>query len=175
LIAIAIPAQVGDNSEIMYFCTKTPEERDEWLLAFKKASRDKGTRMLTHYHRGIYGLNLKGRWGCCGSPQRAAPGCSPIPEKQSPPSTPQATRTMSILEEDFDSGGVGGRRKPRADTFADFTMAGGDGGGCYGTWDGSEGLLRSDDHGKISGSESPQESPRVRSFTLIAPVRSKPE
>ena len=92
-----------------------------------------------------------------------------------PPRTPQATRTMSILEEDFDSGGVGGMRKPRADTFADFTMAGGDGGGCYGTWDGSEGLLRSDDHGKISGSESPQESPRVRSFTLIAPVRSKPE
>ena len=81
---------------------------------------------------------------------------------------------MSVMEDDYLDSFTSPRSKPRADTFADFTMTGGLD-GCYGTWDGSEGLLRSDDHGKISGSESPQESPRVRSFTLIAPVRSKPE
>ena len=72
-----------------------------------------------------------------------------------------------MLHDDSSSGG-----KPHADTFADFTVVGRE--GC-GAWEMEGGIKLDGDRGKISGSESPQDAPRVRSFTLIAPVRSKPE
>ena len=46
------------------------------------AARDNKSSMLSHYHKGVFGLHLKGRWGCCGSQQRAAPGCSPVPTRE---------------------------------------------------------------------------------------------
>jgi hypothetical protein len=158
------PFQVGDSSEMMYFSTKSMAEREEWVLAFRKAARDNHCRMLSHYHKGIFGLTLKGRWGCCGSPQRAAPGCSPVPVREPPPLTPRPHRTMSIIHEDSPS-------KPRADTTFEFPAGGGEG------WQGGGGIQA--DGGcmgmKNAGSVSPMDSPRIRSFTLIAPTRSKPE
>ena len=82
-----------------------------------------------------------------------------------PPLTPQPHRTMSIIHDDIPA-------KPRAETTASFLTGeveaegqgvGGiqaDGGG---TWT------------RTAESVSPLDSPRIRSFTLIAPTRSKPE
>lgn len=83
-----------------------------------------------------------------------------------PPLTPQHLRSMSIISDDFNG-------KPRAGTVADLLMKGGGGeggGGGGGVEETDSGDVR-----KTVGSVSSQNSPRVRSFTLIAPVRSKPE
>jgi len=70
--------QIGDNVEIMYFAAKTSQDRDEWLEACRRASREWGNKMLSHYHKGVYGLVNKGRWSCCANPTRACSGCSPV-------------------------------------------------------------------------------------------------
>ena len=62
--------------------------------------------MLSHYHKGIFGLTLKGRWGCCGSPQRAAPGCSPVPVRERESLTERERK-----RETGGGGGGGGREK----------------------------------------------------------------
>ena len=82
---------------------------------------------------------------------------------------------MTVIHEEFSA-------KPRAETIADFTMAGGLGGGLGGGGRGGggsvfdfRGEIMADalDRAKVSGSESPQESPRVRVFTFTTPVRPK--
>lgn len=71
-----------------------------------------------------------------------------------PPLTPQRLRATSIIQDDFS--------KPRSETAGDI-MGGGEEGGDQTDW------------GEPIESTSPQDSLRIRSFTLIAPVRSKPE
>ena len=73
-----------------------------------------------------------------------------------PPMTPPPNRVSSILPEDL---------KPRAGTVADILLTvGGEGGGGLGGVG-----------GVVGGEVGPGESPRIRSFTLVAPLRQKPE
>lgn len=72
----------GSNYYRMFFCHPPQQTHTHTHFILCVASRDNTSRMLTHYHKGIFGLTLKGRWGCCGSPQRATPGCSPVPVRE---------------------------------------------------------------------------------------------
>ena len=69
---------VWENDVVIVHLSLSPHPHTHTCLA----SRDNCNRMLPFYHKGIFGLTLKSRWGCCGSPQRASPGCSPTPERQ---------------------------------------------------------------------------------------------
>lgn len=69
------PFQVGDYSEVMYFATKTPQERNEWMDACRLAAHEKNSQMLMKHHPGVYGLKSKDRWSCCGNPLREVDGC----------------------------------------------------------------------------------------------------
>lgn len=77
---------------------------------------------------------------------------SSVSPHTAPPLTPQRLRATSIIQDDF--------TKPRSETIGDIM---GDEGGNQSDW------------GETVESTSPQDSLRIRSFTLIAPVRSKPE
>ena len=93
-----------------------------------------------------------------------SPPPSPLPPHNmytAPPLTPQLLRASTIIPDDLTMG------KPRAGTIAEYLMGGGDGGILSDSGRG--------DREKISGSMSPQHSPRIRSFTLTAPVHPKPE
>jgi len=83
IVEVAIPKgfpdhcfQIGDSAEVMYFAAGSKGDRDEWMEAFRKAALDNSNKMLSHYHTGVYGLQYKNRWSCCGL-QRMAPGCCP--------------------------------------------------------------------------------------------------
>ncbi|XP_019848951.1 PREDICTED: uncharacterized protein LOC109580353 isoform X2 [Amphimedon queenslandica] len=70
------PFQIGDLIEVMYFAAKSPQERNEWMEAFRMAAIDKGNELLLKHHPGVYGLTNKDRWSCCGRARRECEGCA---------------------------------------------------------------------------------------------------
>uniref|UniRef100_A0A1X7T040 PH domain-containing protein n=1 Tax=Amphimedon queenslandica TaxID=400682 RepID=A0A1X7T040_AMPQE len=67
---------IGDLIEVMYFAAKSPQERNEWMEAFRMAAIDKGNELLLKHHPGVYGLTNKDRWSCCGRARRECEGCA---------------------------------------------------------------------------------------------------
>jgi hypothetical protein len=60
----------------MYFAGRSPQDRTDWMEAFRLASLEYGNQLLLKHHPGVYGLTNKDRWSCCGRSRKECEGCA---------------------------------------------------------------------------------------------------
>uniref|UniRef100_H2ZIT7 Tyrosine-protein kinase n=1 Tax=Ciona savignyi TaxID=51511 RepID=H2ZIT7_CIOSA len=64
--------QIIHNDCYLYCCTRSQDERNEWINAIKQVCQSQNNFLKDHYHPDIYN---NGMWQCCNHSEKNARGC----------------------------------------------------------------------------------------------------
>uniref|UniRef100_H2ZIU1 Tyrosine-protein kinase n=1 Tax=Ciona savignyi TaxID=51511 RepID=H2ZIU1_CIOSA len=91
--------QIIHNDCYLYCCTRSQDERNEWINAIKQVCQSQNNFLKDHYHPDIYN---NGMWQCCNHSEKNARGSSqwpriPTHQHKAKPRPPSVLETRAIL------------------------------------------------------------------------------
>uniref|UniRef100_H2ZIU4 Tyrosine-protein kinase n=1 Tax=Ciona savignyi TaxID=51511 RepID=H2ZIU4_CIOSA len=71
-VLLITPQEIIHNDCYLYCCTRSQDERNEWINAIKQVCQSQNNFLKDHYHPDIYN---NGMWQCCNHSEKNARGC----------------------------------------------------------------------------------------------------